>query len=143
METVHFDLHSPYYRQSLAIREDVFVREQEIDRSLEVDEYEAECTYFLTMKNGDPVATGRLRVAGKKIKFERIATLSSSRNSGAGTHLMKAMEAFARSQFPEFTPFMHAQISAAGFYEKRGWTRVGELFDEAGIPHVAMKLPPS
>ncbi len=33
---------------------------------------------------------------------------------------------------------MHAQLSAADFYEHLGWKRAGEIFDEAGIPHVAM-----
>jgi predicted GNAT family N-acyltransferase len=33
---------------------------------------------------------------------------------------------------------MHAQLEAAQFYQKVGWIRVGEVFDEAGIPHVAM-----
>lgn len=143
METVHFDPQSPLYQKSLEIREAVFVKEQAIDRALEIDEYESSCVYFLTLKNETPVATGRLRVDSKKIKFERIATLPGFRHTGAGTHLMRAMESYARSHHAELLPFMHAQISAAGFYEKIGWVRRGEIFEEAGIPHVAMMLPSS
>jgi predicted GNAT family N-acyltransferase len=34
---------------------------------------------------------------------------------------------------------MHAQTSAATFYDRLGWRRVGPLFSEAGIWHVAMR----
>ena len=34
---------------------------------------------------------------------------------------------------------LHARIVAAGFYEKMGYARQGELFTEVGIPHVLME----
>jgi len=33
---------------------------------------------------------------------------------------------------------LHAQLSAAPFYERAGFTRRGPEFDEAGIAHVEM-----
>ncbi len=136
--TKSFISSSPLYLQSMKIREEVFIQEQEIDPSLEVDEYEESCNFFLTFLDHHPVCTGRLREAGEKIKFERIATLKKYRGQGLGKHLMESMMKFAEARFPDLKPFMHAQLSAAGFYEKTGWVRVGDIFDEAGIPHVAM-----
>lgn len=35
-----------------------------------------------------------------------------------------------------------AYLEAQGFYEKLGFTACSESFDEAGIPHVAMRRQP-
>lgn len=137
--TTHsFPASSPLYQRSLMIREEVFIKEQVIDPALEIDEYEDFCDFFLTSLDHHPVSTGRLRVSGDKIKFERIATLRKYRGKGFGKHLMDGMMKFAEAKYPDLRPFMHAQLSAADFYEQLGWKRVGENFDEAGIPHVAM-----
>jgi predicted GNAT family N-acyltransferase len=34
---------------------------------------------------------------------------------------------------------LHAQLSAEGFYIREGFTPVGGVFDEAGIPHRKME----
>ena len=34
---------------------------------------------------------------------------------------------------------LHAQVSARGFYERAGYTPVGEEYEEAGIAHVTMR----
>lgn len=132
-----FDSHSGEYKKSLKIREDVFIEEQQIERALEL-EFENDCRYFLVSVGDSPAVTGRLRPVGEKIKFERIATLKEFRGKGLGRALMKAMIDYALKNYPDKIPYMHAQLSAAEFYDKAGWTRVGEVFDEADIPHVAM-----
>lgn len=137
--TTSFQSHSPEYEKSLSIRKEVFIGEQKIDPSLEI-EHEEESIFFLTTLDTTPAATGRLRVSGDKIKFERIASLKRFRGSGAARELMKAMEKFAKENFAAKKPFMHAQLDAAGFYGKIGWVREGEVFEEAGIPHIAMTL---
>lgn len=141
VQTVTFSSTSSWYQKSLKIREAVFIHEQKIDPSLEIDAFENECDYFLTSLDHRTAATGRLRKAGDKIKFERIATLLEFRGKGLGKHLMDFMLETATSKYPEKKIWMHSQLSAVPFYEKLGWVRVGENFDEAGIPHVAMTYP--
>jgi predicted GNAT family N-acyltransferase len=34
---------------------------------------------------------------------------------------------------------LHAQVDARGFYERAGYTAVGEEYEEAGITHVTMR----
>ena len=34
---------------------------------------------------------------------------------------------------------LHAQVHAAGFYDKAGYTPYGEVYLEAGIEHVSMR----
>jgi len=36
---------------------------------------------------------------------------------------------------------LHAQLSAAPFYARAGFSQRGPIFDEAGIPHVEMVRP--
>jgi hypothetical protein len=40
-------------------------------------------------------------------------------------------------------PFLHAQTSAVSFYQRLGFTAVGDEFEEAGITHRKMKLEES
>lgn len=136
-----FSAESPLYQKSLTIRQEVFINEQEIDSRLEIDEHENDCTYFLTFFGEDIASTGRLRICGNKIKFERVATLKNFRGKHCGKKLMEEMLRYAKINHPELKPFMHAQLSAVSFYESIGWVKMGEEFSEAGIPHHAMTIP--
>ena len=51
---------------------------------------------------------------------------------------MHRAEAIARARgFGEIV--LHAQISVAAFYRRLGYVEEGEPFDDAGIPHIAMR----
>ena len=39
---------------------------------------------------------------------------------------------------PRLTYGLYAQVSAAPFYVRAGFSERGEVFDEAGIPHIEM-----
>lgn len=130
------------YREVVAIRRAVFVEEQGVPAALELDGYEDAATFFLAKDGATPLGTGRFRTKGPLLKFERIATVRAARGRGVGTALMAAMERDGAQRFPRHLPYMHAQLDAVPFYEKIGWTRVGDPFFEADIPHFAMlKLP--
>lgn len=126
------------YEQCLMIRREVFINEQKVPEELEIDEHEKAATHFLCLFNARPAATGRLRLAQDKVKFERIATLPSYRGKGFGRRLMGEMEAFARATYPGAPFMMYAQRSAVDFYLSLGWKPVGDEFLEAGIPHLKM-----
>lgn len=132
------------YEQVLAIRRAVFVDEQGVPAELEVDAYENESTFFLALDDdGAAVGTGRMRIKGDLLKFERIATLKSLRGQGIGQALMAYMQAYAAEIHPHQRPYMHAQASAISFYERMGWVTQGERFLEAGIEHAVMVRPHS
>lgn len=132
------DLASKDYAAALRIRREVFILEQKVPETIEIDEFESSSRHFLTVVGSGPVATGRLRVKDSYIKFERIAALQKVRGQGVGRHLMGAMLAFAQENYPQLQPYMHSQLDAVGFYEKLGWKPIGEIFFEAGIPHKKM-----
>lgn len=121
----------------LEVRRQVFVEEQGVALDHEI-EFEEESTHFLVLKDQQPVATGRFRVVGKDVKFERIATLLKERGQGVGKALIGEMIEVANQYHPNCQFIMNAQVTAKGFYEKLGWQAKGDAFDEAGIAHVQM-----
>ena len=59
---------------------------------------------------------------------------------GIGRRLMIAVESRALGELGLETLFCHAQMAAVPFYERLGWTPVGDVFTEAGIEHRRMEL---
>ena len=51
--------------------------------------------------------------------------------------MLKDVEAFER------TIYLHAQIQVVEFYQKLGFVKQGNLFEEAGIKHYKMVFKPS
>ena len=118
------------------IRRAVFVEEQQISEKDEWDDEDAQSVHVLARLNRDPVGTGRLSPAGK---IGRIAVFAGLRGRGVGTQiLLRLLEEARRHGIRK--PYLHAQVQAVPFYEKLGFSREGDEFDEAGIPHVRMSL---
>ncbi len=119
------------------IRIAVFVDEQGVLLKDELDSHEDEAEHVLAYENDSPVGTGRWRVVDGAAKLERICLLRAYRKSGLGRLLVGAMEASARAQsLPK--ALLHGQVQAAPFYEKLGYQRISQPFEEDGIMHVIM-----
>ncbi len=119
------------------IRHVVFVIGQNCPEELEW-EYEEESTHFLVLDNGESVATARHRKTDKGYKLERFAVLESEREKGYGKIVLKAI----LDDLSDFNGliYMHAQKQVLPFYEKLGFKKGGEEFEEAGITHFKMYL---
>ena len=118
------------------IRRAVFIEEQRIPESDEWDDEDATSVHVLVRLNRDPVGTGRMNPAGK---IGRIAVIAGMRGRGIGMRiLLQLLDEARRLGIRE--PYLHAQVQAMSFYEKFGFEKKGEVFDEAGIPHVRMSL---
>lgn len=126
------------------IREEVFVIEQQVAPEEEYDEYEERSTHFLAKFAGEPVATARWRFTEKGVKLERFAVLQPYRGKGVGQALVRAVLADI-DQNPAAdrkVRYLHAQLTATGLYEKFGFEKVGDLFEECNILHFKMQLEP-
>jgi YbgC/YbaW family acyl-CoA thioester hydrolase len=126
-------------RDAQAIRSAVFVHEQKIPAELEWDASDAACLHAVAYNRfGLALGTGRLleHVPGVA-KIGRMAVTQSVRGGGVGRAVLDALTAAAR-QRGDREALLHAQISAAPFYRRAGFTQRGEPFDEAGIAHVEM-----
>ena len=122
-----------------AIRQQVFVQEQKIPAEMEWDAGDAVCLHAVAYNRfGVPLATGRLleHVPGVA-KIGRMAVLAPMRGSRVGRAVLDALMLAAR-QRGDREALLHAQTSAAAFYSRAGFVTRGEMFEEAGIPHVEM-----
>mgnify|MGYP000070736825 FL=1 len=127
------------YQDALSVRTTVFVEEQGVPADLEVDEHESDAIHFVAYDGDEPVGAARLRRPDETTgKVERVAVRSAYRDRHVGTALMERLEAVAHDRGLE-TMHLHSQVRAAPFYARFGYERVGEQFEEAGIPHIKMR----
>lgn len=126
---------------AFAVRRTVFVDEQGVDEALEYDEHDeadAAAVHFVAYDDDEPIGAARLRFPNAGVgKVERVAVLASRRGEDVGRELMDAVHAEARDRDLDILK-LHSQTRAAGFYERLGYERRGDEFEEAGIPHVKM-----
>lgn len=119
------------------VRNLVFVVEQQIPLEVEFDELDRQCHHFIARDfQCRPIGTGRLSPEGK---IGRMAVLHEWRRQRVGESLLRTLVEKARSLgLTKVTA--NVQLAALGFYEKFGFTKEGETFLEAGIPHQATRL---
>lgn len=124
-------------KQAHEIRYEVFVIGQNCPEEIEW-EFEEESIHFLVFKKNKAVATARHRKTEKGYKLERFAVLDSERGKGYGQQVLKAI----LKDLKEFNgmTYMHAQTDVIPFYEKMGFVKTGNEFEEAGIMHYKMAL---
>jgi Predicted acyltransferase len=128
------------FAEALAVRRAVFVDEQDVPETVEMDEHDATATHFLAWDSArdEPVGTARLRHPKAATgKAERVAVLRPYRGEGLGRRLMECVESEARGQGCSRIR-LNAQTHVEDFYAKLGYETVSGLFYEAGIPHVEM-----
>lgn len=120
------------------IRELVFIGEQGVPVELEWDEFDPISLHLLAIEDEfkKPVGTARLLPDGH---IGRIAVLKEWRRQGVGRALLEWMIQEMKSSGKQ-KAMLNAQADAVKFYEKFGFRVMGDLFIEAGIPHVRMFL---
>jgi predicted GNAT family N-acyltransferase len=123
--------------QVAALRTRVFVQEQGVPAEIEQDALDATAVHVLSRdESGRVVATGRLLV-GEPTTIGRMAADPAVRGRGHGRAVLEELHRQAAMRgVTEIA--LHAQLTARGFYERAGYTAVGEVYEEAGIAHVTM-----
>ncbi|PLX63643.1 GNAT family N-acetyltransferase [Sedimenticola selenatireducens] len=119
-----------------AIRESVFIIEQQVPKALEWDDQDESALHAIaTDSEGNGIGTGRVTGSGQ---IGRMAVLSDWRNRGVGSALLAQLIELARNHELKAL-FLNAQKQAIPFYLRHGFHPVGEVFMEAGIPHQRME----
>ncbi|MGL6109262.1 MAG: YbgC/FadM family acyl-CoA thioesterase [Rubrivivax sp.] len=126
-------------REAQSIRTSVFVQEQQIPAAMEWDAADAACVHAVAYNRfGMALGTGRLlEHSPGVVKIGRMAVLQTMRGANIGRALLDALMGCARAR-GDHEVLLNAQMSAAGFYTRAGFTARGHPFDEAGIAHVEM-----
>jgi len=126
-------------KQCYHIRSKVFVEEQNVPLALELDEHdEGDAVHFLGMMDGVPAATARIRILDRTAKIQRVAVLAHHRGDGFGRVLMQFIIDHVKRDGLATSLVLDAQTHVTGFYENLGFQIQGDVFDDAGIPHVTM-----
>ena len=123
------------------LRNEVFVQEQGVSQELEWDEQDPLSVHaVLRNRMGLPVATGRLLPAVEGVsKIGRMAVKRKLRGLKLGDHVLTGLLNAAR-QRGDREVVLHAQCTAENFYQRQGFIRRGDVFQEAGMDHVEMAI---
>ncbi|MDP5184226.1 GNAT family N-acetyltransferase [Blastococcus sp. BMG 814] len=123
----------------VALRTRVFVEEQGVPPEIEQDDADATAVHVLSRDDaGRVVATGRLLLDGVTARIGRMAADAGVRGRGHGAEVLAELHRQALARGATEVE-LHAQLPARRFYEREGYTAVGEVYEEAGIAHVTMR----
>lgn len=116
------------------IRDAVFIAEQSVPPELEWDSEDMHAVHFLAYEGDYPIGTARLLLDGE---IGRLSVLKDWRGLKVGESLLTAVIGEAEKRGLQEQK-LSAQVQAAAFYERFGFTVVSDEFLEAGLPHVDM-----
>jgi predicted GNAT family N-acyltransferase len=122
-----------------SLRNQVFVIEQKVPEDMEWDEFDQIAWHAIVTADNQTIGTGRLIINDRVAKIGRMAVQSSRRNQGIGKSILKSLIQTAKEKGAQEC-ILHAQTHAIAFYAKEDFEPHGPIFDEAGIPHVEMRL---
>lgn len=118
------------------IREQVFIREQNISAEEEWDNQDPIALHFVVYAQEQPIATARLL---ENNSIGRVAVLEHYRGKGIGKRLMLEIIEQAKNEDRDSLK-LSAQTHAIPFYAGLGFQVEGETYLDCGIPHVTMSM---
>ncbi len=123
------------------IRTQVFIEEQQVPVADEWDNLDETAIHFLVLQHNQPIGCARLLIDEHKglqhFHIGRVAVLKPYRAQGIGQALMEFVVGFCNAQ-ANHPIYLHAQTDRKGFYERLGFIAQGDVFLDAGIPHITM-----
>jgi len=124
---------------ALAVREEVFCREQGVPRAEELDGRDEEAEHIVALRPGDERVIGTLRLLrdGARAKIGRVAVERDWRGQGIASRMLELALERARGLGCSDAR-LAAQLRATGVYARAGFAVESEPFEEAGITHVWM-----
>jgi hypothetical protein len=125
--------------QVMPIRHAVFIKEQEVPEELEWDEFDQDALHAIVKKDQEVIGTARLIIDKANTRIGRMAIQKKYREQGIGQKLLSILIQTAKEKGAQEC-ILHAQTHAIAFYAKADFEPNGPIFDEAGIPHVEMRL---
>ena len=139
MEKVYIvDSKSPEMKKVFKLRHDVFVKEQSVPPDMEVDEHDSDAVHLAYKQNTSIVGVLRIVEGEKNAKIGRVAVKKTHRGKGIGKLLIKKAIDLAKKGGHKVA-MLESQVHATEFYKKLGFVPYGEIFMDAGIPHIKMK----
>jgi predicted GNAT family N-acyltransferase len=123
---------------ALDLRREVFVDEQGVALEEDRDGRDDAALHLVAFLDGALAGTCRLLLDGDRVKLGRMVVKRTARGRGIAGLLLAEADARARD-LGAATIVLGAQLTATGVYERAGYERYGDVFDDAGIDHVMMR----
>ena len=121
------------------LRYKVFMLEQGFHEDIEIDEHDDAAIHLFVDNGATAAATLRLFWSGDDVMLGRMAVAKESRWTGIGRALVKRAIMEAKKLGGRYL-MAHAQMQALGFYEKVGFEKIGDEFDEEGVTHQLVRF---
>ena len=125
----------------IKLRGIVFVEEQNVPVTLEIDGMDPDCRHVKAVMNDQTIGTGRLLPNGY---IGRMCVLKEYRSQGVGKKMLECLiqQAFyyQTTSAPIDEVTLNSQSSAIAFYQANGFVICSEEFIEANIVHQKMVL---
>lgn len=129
---------SAEYQAAIALRDTILRRPLGLSFTVEQLQTEADSHHLGCYVDGKLVACLLLKpINAQRVQMRQVAVAGDSQGQGLGRRLVVYSEEVARQHgFQEM--WLHARESAVPFYERLGYSKVGERFVEVTIPHWEM-----
>lgn len=132
---MRFQKYDHLTEEEMAIRQDVFMKEQGFLK--EFDEKDENATHLVLFDGEKAAATCRYfwKEDEKCFYIGRIAARMEYRGQGLGRMLLEEAQKDIKKTGGGLVR-ISGQVRVGGFYERMGYTRVGEEYFDEGRPHV-------
>ncbi|MBB6461054.1 GNAT family N-acetyltransferase [Flammeovirga kamogawensis] len=131
---------SPEHKLAVNLRSDVLRKPLGLEFSEEELSEEFDSYHLVAMNDADEVVACLVLkpISPQEIKMRQVAVRDDQRGKGLGSLMVQFSEIFAFDNgFESMT--LHAREVAEKFYNKLDYEKVGDLFEEVGIPHYKFK----
>jgi GNAT superfamily N-acetyltransferase len=134
------DYQSPLYHQLVDLRYRVLRKPLGMQFTEEQLKKEGAYLHLALVKNNLPVATLQLLSPERPdhMQMKQVAVDPALQGKGIGAELIRFAEDEAKSRGVHLM-FCHARETAVPFYLRQGYTIMGDMFSEIGIPHYYME----
>ncbi len=125
---------------ALALRFEVFVKEQNVPPELETDDEDSCAVHVVAQDDtGRVIGCARILMSQNEAHIGRLAVKKECRGKGVGSAICRFIIDYCRENGCT-NIWLNSQLHARGFYENLGFESSGDVFTEAGICHIRMSL---
>ena len=122
----------------LKSRQEIFLLEQNIICN-DLDGLDTDSLHCFITENEAVIACLRaFYTEPDTVKIGRVITLTHGQ--GHGRQLMESALGAIRERMPAKRLLVSSQTQAKGYYATFGFKEISDIYDEDGIPHIAMEL---
>lgn len=126
-------------KDAFYVREEVFVKGQEIDKHIVFDDIDKKAIHVVVYEDDQPVGSGRLVNNDNEYLIGRIGVLEHKRGNYYGDLIVRMLIQKAFDLGAQEI-IIHSQLPPVQFYKKIGFIEFGDVYKEASIDHIKMKL---